>query len=179
MEKLDKYFERCIEDAFKAEEREYKPEKIKWFYIIVDSQILFSISTPYARVTRRAEYRINNNVTKNFGFDTDGNYFLDTTFQPNFVCNKFKVGNRNWYLCEKMDYNKMEQGEVIPSGRYERLCKAYHRVTTEEYREKYNELHLPSDISWNDYRNTYLNAYGKYPEVKINDKSKTVEDQMK
>lgn len=95
MRKLDEYFEKCIEDAYKAEEREYKSEKVKWFYIVVGNQILFSIHTPYARVSRKAAYRIRNNVKKNFGFDTDGDYFIDTILQPNFVCNHFMVGENN------------------------------------------------------------------------------------
>ncbi len=174
MKKIDRYFERCIEDAHKAEEREYKSERVRWFYIVVDNQILFSINTPYARVSRKAACRIRNNIKKNFGFDIDGDYFIDTILQPNFVCNHFMVGKDNMYLCEKMDDN-VEKGEVIGSGRYERLCKAYYKVTTDEFRERHDELHLPSDINWNDYRETYLKAFGEYPEVEIKEQSKTVE----
>ena len=174
MKKLDGYFEKCIEDAYKAEEREYKPEKVKWFYIVVGNQILFSIDTPYARVSRRAVCRTKNNIKKNFGFDIDGDYFIDTILQPNLVCNCFTVGKNNLYLCEKMDCDNIEKGEVIGSGRYEKLCKAYYGVSTEEFRENHDELHLPHDISWNEYHKTYLKAYGRYPEVKINERSRTV-----
>lgn len=175
MERLDRYFERCIEDAFKSEEREYKPERVTWFYIVVDNQILFLIDTPYANVDKKATYRIRNNVKKNFGFDVKGNHFIDAILQPNFVCNHFKVRDRDYFLCENINYEDMERGEVFGSGRYEKLCKAYHGVSTEEFKEKHNELHLPSNISWDDYRETYLKAYGKYPEVEIKEQSKTVE----
>lgn len=148
MIKLDEYFEKCIKDAFKAEKREYKSEKVKWFYIIVGNQILFLIDTPYVRVSKRATCRIRNNIKKNFGFDIDGDYFIDTILQPNFVRNHFKVGENDLYLCEKMDCNNIEKGEVISSGRYEKLCKAYYKVSTEEFREKHDDLHLPSNISY-------------------------------
>ncbi len=176
MEKLDKYFERCIKDAYESEGRDYKSEKVEWFYIVVDNQILFSICTPFIRVDKKAIRRIRNNITKNFGLDNNRDYFIDTILQPNFVCNYFKVGNKDYFLCEKMDCDKMEKGEVIGSGRYEKLCKAYYGVSTDEFRKKHDELHLPSNISWNYYRETFFKAFGKYPEVKIVDKSKTVED---
>ena len=176
MEKLDRYFEKCIQDAFKSEEREYKPEKVKWFYIVVEKQILFLIDTPYTRVTRRATYRINSNVWKNFGLYNNGDYFIDTILQPNYVCNKFTVNGNNYYLCKHTYYKEMKQGEVIPCFRYEELCKAYHDVSVEEFREKHDDLDLPSDIDWKDYRDTYFKAFGEYPEVEINHKSKTVSE---
>lgn len=174
MKKIDRYFERCIIDAYKSENREYKPEDINWFYVIVDNQILFSVNTPYTRVSRKIECRIRHNINKNFGFDIDGDYFIDDILQPNLVCNHFVVGNNLLYLCEKLDFDNMEIGVIIGSGRYEKLCKAYYGVSTEEFRERHDELHLPSDISWSDYRKVYFKAYGRYPEVLIQDKSETV-----
>ncbi len=91
MGKIDRYFERCIKDAYESEGRDYKSEEVEWFYIVVDNQILFSIYTPFARADRKAIRRIRNNITKNFGLDNNRDYFIDTILQPNFVCNHFKL----------------------------------------------------------------------------------------
>lgn len=177
MKTLDEYFKKCIIDAFKSENRDIDWSKIRWFYVIVDKQILSSINTPYARVSRRIEYRINSNVLKNFGLNNNGDYALDTILQPNFVCNKFEVDRRNYYLNKYEDYKHMKTGEVIPSYRYERLCMAYHDLTIEDFRRKVtedNDYHLPPNMQWNLYRETYYKAFGEYPEIEISDMSSNV-----
>lgn len=178
MKTLDEYFKKSISEAYKSENRDIDWSKIRWFYVIVDKQILFSVKTPYARVSRRIEYRINSNVLKNFGLNNNGDFALDTILQPNFVCNKFEVDRRNYYLIKNEDYKYMRTGEVMPSYRYERLCMAYHGLTIDEFREKVKkegDYHLPHNMQWNLYRETYHKALGKYPEVEISDMSSNVE----
>lgn len=177
MKTLDEYFKKCISDAYKSENRDIDWSKIRWFYVIVNKQILFSINTPYARVSRRIEYRINSNVLKNFGLNNNGDYALDTMLQPNFVCNKFEVDGRTYYLIKYKDYKHIKTGEVIPSYRYERLCLAYHGLTIDEFREMVNEdedYHLPYNMQWNHYREIYHKAFDEYPEVEISDMSNNV-----
>lgn len=177
MKTLDEYFKKCISDAYKSENRDVDWSKIRWFYVVVDKQILFSVNTPYGRVSRKIEYRINSNVLKNFGLNNSGDYALDTILQPNFVCNKFEVDGRNYYLIKYEDYKHMRTGEVIPSYRYERLCMTYHDLTAVEFRERVKEegdYHLPYNIQWNLYREIYHKAFGEYPEVKISDMSNNV-----
>lgn len=174
MKEMDRYFEKCIEEAYKAEGRDYTATNVKWFYIVVDNQILFSVSTPYIRVTRRVVNRIKNNICKNFGLHDDGDYFLDSILQPNFVCNMLFANGKKVYLCKKENYKEMKQGEVIPSFRYEQLCKAYHNVNTEEFKINHDNLYLPYNMDWNDYRKVYFKAFGKYPEVEIRHMSKTI-----
>lgn len=168
MDKLDKYFEKCIEDAYKAEERNYDASKISWFYIVVDNQILFSIDTPYAKVSRRALFRIGNNIKKNFGFDTEGDFYIFNSIDPNYVCNRFTVGKKEYFLCKVYE---IEKGRTIASGRFEKLLEAFYDIPIEdmkEYRYPFNE------ISWEKYREIYKKAYGEYPEVVITHISKTV-----
>lgn len=178
MERLDNYFEKCIKDAYKTEDREYDSKKVKWFYIVVNNQILFSVDTPYERVTRRAENRIKNNVEKNFGFKVEGDYFIDTILQPNFACNCFTVDGSVFFLCKENRYDDMEKGEVIPSGRYEKLLKAYFNINADQLRQDADKpqstYSLPYKMEWNKYREVYNKAFGKYPEVEIAYHSKTV-----
>ena len=61
--RLDTYFEKCIKDAYDSENRTYDPKQVKWFYVVVENQILFYIQTPFNRVTQKATYRIGNNIT--------------------------------------------------------------------------------------------------------------------
>lgn len=174
MQRLDNYFEKCIKEAHEAEQREYNPDRVKWFYIVVENQILFDIRTPYDRVSRRAVSRINNNVWKNFKLNNNGDYFIDDILQLNFVRNKYTIGKKDIYLCKAEEYSKMKRGEVIPSYRYEQLCKAYHDVSTEQFRDANGGLHIPYDINWSEYREIHKKAFGEYPEVKVEYLSKTL-----
>lgn len=175
MKKLENYFEKCIMEAFLSEGRTYYPQSAHYFYIIVENAILFSVETPFAKVTRKIRYRLENNIEKNFGFKTEGTgWSLDRVLQPNSVCNHFinTINNRDIYLCRGRGVNLIEPGEVFSCGRYEKLCMAYFGLTTEELKETYEVtgggLYLP-DLGWDEYREVYFKAFGEYPEVKISD----------
>lgn len=164
---IDKYITKCIKDAYASEDREYKPDEVLWFYLVVDGQLLYHIKTQYARVTRKASYRFKNNVEKHFNVRLSDEYFIDTLQQPNWVCNSFIVGEQRYYLVKNMDLDLLEDGEVIASGRYEKLCLAYYNITLDEFKKDIDKYHLPSDITWGDYKSTYIKAFGKEPCVNI------------
>lgn len=172
-EKLRSYIIKVIQDAYKSENREYDPSKISWYAVLVDGGCLYGVWTPYLRVTSRIEYRLKNNLKKHFNLkDRDEvDYFVDSIFQINFSTNKFKVGKQNYYVCERRNYASEESGSTLPSGHYEKLCMAYHNVGTEEFMEMYKtddfkQYGVPLDLKWNEYREIYKKAFGKYPEVK-------------
>lgn len=179
MTKIDKYFEKCIKDAHISEQREFNPDRVSWFYVVVNDQILFNINTPYRRVTSKALYRVQNNIEKNFGlkvkeeFTKDG-YFLDTVLQVNHVCNRITVGKHHFFICKKISLEDAEKGEVIPAGRYEKLIKAYYNISIDQYKENPDNYHLPYDIKWEEYREVYFKAYGEYPEIEIRECSSFV-----
>jgi hypothetical protein len=173
MERLNKYFEKVIKEAYESEEREYA-KNTSWFYVIVGNQILFSINTPYERVSRKARRRIENNITKNFSLSADGNFYLDSILQPNFICNVVKANGKSYYLCSKDSYDDNSNGEAMISGKYEKLIKAYHNITIDDYKKAPENYYLPHNISWEEYKETYKKAYGKYPGVDIKDTSDNV-----
>lgn len=168
MTKIDKYLYKCIKDAYESENRTFDAAKIQYYYIIMDNkQFLFMIDTPFARVTRKAINKIKNNIAKHFDIILDGDYYIDSILQPNFVCNHIKAYNKDMYVCKHRDIMKDPTGEVIPSARYEKLCMAYHNVELKTYKEKHDKLHLPHNILWNAYRNAYYKAFSQYPEANI------------
>lgn len=171
---LYKYIEKVIKDAYKSEGRKYKKDTCKWFYVVIDNDLIYRIYTPYSRVTSRIEYRLNHNITKNFGFTIEEKYFLDEVLQVNFVTNQINVNGEIYYICKSINYDEMPKGKYIPSGRYEELCRAYcinmyNDFTEEDFADivKKGVFHLPIDISWESYRWLYHKAFNKYPEVRI------------
>lgn len=70
MKNLDDYIRKCIQDACECEGRDIKsdPSQLeKYFYIVIDDCVLFSIYTKWEKVNRRVRYRLRNNLEKNFG----------------------------------------------------------------------------------------------------------------
>lgn len=164
---VDNYFALCIKDAYAKEKRTLDWDRVSYFFIIVENNILSLIHTPYERITRAVVSRINKNIEKNFGLNPNGHYFLDTQLQVNLVCNCFTINKKKFFLCRKIDFDKAERGEVMASERYERLVKAYYNITTEELKQDLatgTDRFLP-DMSWSEYRETYFEAYNKYPEI--------------
>lgn len=58
------YIDKVIVDACKAENR---PNDVRYACRILNGALLFAIKTQYIRVRRRVEYRMLNNLNKNFG----------------------------------------------------------------------------------------------------------------
>lgn len=175
IEAIDRYFNTCIEEAHKSENRVYNPDKTLWLYALVGNEINYVVQTPFTRVNRRVSYRLNNNLGRNFGLVLSSVYFIDTVLQPNFVCNHTSVSDKDFYLCKvlgEIEISKIYHSwGIIPCTRYERLCAAYHDVTS---RDEFQSLvmegnyHIPfNKMSWSDYREVYKKAFGKYPEINV------------
>lgn len=191
-----KYFEKVIRESFDTENRKEKFDENKRYYtfIIEGGIIHFSVGTPFSRVTRRATYRLINNLKKNFGLIVDEcrytednhRYFKSTdgTIDVNFVCNRFRTCFGLFDLVDMENKYVKMKGNVIPSYRNENLVKAYYDIDEDEYRrrmeayDKNNEdphgdrnkdffCHLPYNISWKKYREIYKKAFGEYPELVI------------
>lgn len=188
---LCSYFDRVIRDAFESEKRQIKKDKQYYIFVIENGVIHFIVKTPFERVTRKAIYRLRENLNKNFGLIADNgtscddnHRFLhkdDGSVSVNFACNKYKTCIGNFYLDDMMNDLVEKQGNVIPSYRYEKLIEAYYDIDEDEYRrrtDRYDDLrtqgkkeecycHIPSSISWKDYRKLYRKAFGDYPEIVV------------
>lgn len=156
---LNQYFENCINDAYVSESRPIDSKRTVYWYIIIENQILFHIKTPYQRVTSKATRRINNNIEKNFGLITNGNYFIDTVLQPLFVCNHFTVGKQHYFLCKK----DKTGNEAIE--RRNQLLKAYYDCTDDDLEKDSNNKYAIPNLNWSDYKKLYIKAYGTSPEI--------------
>lgn len=172
MESLDRYFEKCIKDAYMSEQREYIPEKATWWYVVVENQLIFSINTPYAKVERRARYRIHRNISRNFGFGDNGCYYISPVVDYNFMCNKFRVGNKDYYLCKS---DEIEQGRLIGSSKMEKFYSTYFDIPEDQLTSHMiDDLHLPRYMDWDKFRALYFDAFSRYPETIIQHKSDNV-----
>lgn len=179
---IDGYIEKCIIDAYSSEKREYEEDKVNFFYVILEipgatgpikKEIHFHINTQYDRVTRKALYRLENNVQKNFGI-LPGNYYnieTDSVLQHAFVCNKIivKKGNRTWgYYINDYSSERLHGKVLSDAGRHEKLVMAYHDLDYDKYTEDtYLQYSFPNDISWNDYLQLHEKAFGKTCKINI------------
>lgn len=172
--KLKNYINLCIKDACLSENRKYEPEKHKWFAIVIDNQLLFHYKCPYRRVIRKVKYRIFKNIKKNFNIEPDGCYSFTDIIDADYVCKHIIVDGIDLFVEKVIPYDEMDRGIVIPSGRYEKLCLAYHDISIQEFKESYehnltkvNKFYLPFNIKWEDYKKTYYKAFGVYPDSGI------------
>lgn len=177
MRRLDDYFATCIKDAYKDEGRKYNASEVVCFYVVVGDQLLFEVETPYERVTRKVVYRVRNNMQKNFGFTTQGNFCLASHIDVNHVCNKLVVrcGNKDhvYHLLDMDNKFIKRKGKFSPCYRYEELCRVYHDIPKDMHSER-NFEHLPLNITWDTYRRVFFEAFNVAPEVEIDHKSKNV-----
>jgi len=169
LNEVNNYFIKCIQDSFKCENRKYDISKTNYFFIIVGNQILYELNTPFERVTRRINYRLRNNLFKNFKLDFSGNYFYCTEFSPNFACIKFYVNNKIYYLCKNNIENLNKHGEVFECYRYEELCKNYFNISTKDLKIDVKKFHIPIDINWDEYCRLNLKTFGINPYEYINE----------
>ena len=183
--KIESYFEKCILDAFKSENIDFEKAKkrVYYYFVIIGNEIVYSVHTPYNRVNTKIEYRLRNNLERNFGLAISVRYKLDRVdcypggVSPAFFRNIVMFGNIPLWL---IDYHneKMFTGREIPNGIYEELCKAYHNIDTLN-RNTGSHLseetwHLPSDLSWEEYRKLYYRCFKEYPEVYVRGHSRNL-----
>lgn len=167
--------ENCIENAirqvFREERRVFYADKVLWFYVVVGEQVFFKFDAPYAKIVQKVHQRVTSLLEKHYALSGSGRFFIDKMMQPNFTVGKFYVRGEEYYLCESRDYLSESSGEVLPCAHYEKLCEAFHNVSPEEFLVSPERYHLPSDLSWKDFKEVYKKAFGEFPCVDIRDHS--------
>lgn len=160
---LDKYIEKCFIDAFASEEREYNRDAWSYEYIIVNNRFVIPVvNCKYGRVLRRAEYRIKNNIERNFGLVIPENRWLinsadSTWLDPNFVFCYVKIGKKTYEIDQTVDMNE----EFVP---YLEILKTTQRrgITEDTLRS----------FSFNEYKKLWIQTFGDFhPSLKITDTS--------
>lgn len=178
------YVEKCFKDAFKSEEREYNEDFWDFEYILFkrEKELQFTLYPitwcKYARVLRKVENRLRNNLQKNFDvkyYDIrESNLHLDIYYPPNTICPNFaklmvknkvdKIGS----VTVIDNLNGISKGKVIPSGIYESLILQYYNIDIEELKSLYdNDIrrHLPSfqitESDWKAFNKLWENTFHK------------------
>lgn len=70
---VDNYVKKVIFDACKAENR---PNDVKYKFCIIEDNVVMDLKSNYLRVIRRIEYRLKNNLPKNFGLKYNEDFTL-------------------------------------------------------------------------------------------------------
>ena len=168
MKKIDNYFKKCVVDAYTCEKRPYDQSLVSYFYVIIGDKILFKVETPYTRVTKLITGRLERTLPKYFGLKTkDTGYWIDDTLQTNHACNKIVSRGKEFYICDS-------NAEV----RYNHLLSAFHDKPIDEIMEAnmFSAMYTLPPMKWNEYRELYKKAYGKYPNIEITDRSFNVKE---
>ena len=179
-EDLRKYVEKCFADAFKAEDRPYDSKAWNCEWILIKNQVGVYQFYPvlwckYSRVRRKVEYRLKNNIKKNFSLhygDTD-QMRVDVrsdSIDLNFTQAKFikTDGSESIYLDvydDKTCDNDLT-GECMPAYTYEKLLFQYWGITAEMYRklptdDEKRDLPYSFHSNWEEYSSLYKETFNK------------------
>ena len=129
---IRKYVEKCFRDAFKTEGRNYNREDWDFEYVLIKKSNDIVIMCPiirckYSRILRKVDYRLAQNLMKNFGIaykETDNTvcYFYNNgQIDFNYTLAMFQYKNENWALNIE-DYSNpvnKKSGECMPAYTYE------------------------------------------------------------
>lgn len=179
-ENLRNYVEKCFKDAFKAEDREYNEKlwSFEWVMIKNSSSVfqLYPIMRcKFDRVLRRVEWRLQNNLMKNFGVqygNTDDMrclFYEDGQIDFNFTKAMFKTKRGNVSLSVIDDKTNPSEnnliGECMPSCTYEKLLFQYWKMDSKSYHalsENDEKRHLPDFFRkyWNAFKSLYKETFG-------------------
>lgn len=179
--KLNYYIGLCLRQAYESEMRDYdsdvKDNKISWYYIVVGNQLLYTIKTPYARVSRKVCNRIEKNIDRHFQLTTKGCFYLSNQFDINFTTNKLSFQGKDLYLQKVIPFDEIEKGNVFACKYYEDMCMAYNGISLQTlYKAPVKYSAVMSDISWGGYVETYKRVYDKVPMVDIRYTSLNITD---
>ena len=148
---LKEYISKVCKDACISEQR---PIHVDYQYAIVEDKLIFAVRTKYQRVTRRINYRLDNNIGKNFGLvfcNVEDIYskidFVSECIDPNFSF-------ASWVLFGKWGTLRCGEDSILnphlhischeygEKNKYQRLCEAgycpnlnYGENTAEEWKE--------------------------------------------
>ena len=169
MQKLDNYIKKCFEDAFKTEDRQYNEKDWNYEYVVVNNELVVPISwCKYKKVQRRAEYRIKNNIEKNFGLKIAEHGFgickssESCWLDPNHTVAYLSINNIEYRMdvySEFKDDNNSVPYIIMLDYLKER------GISEDEFRK----------YSFEDYKKVWIEVFGDFhPEVKITDTSENV-----
>lgn len=157
--RIQKYIDKCFEDAFASENRTFEIRDYCFRFVIVDSNIdgyhlLPLISTcKYERIRRKVQTRLSNNLHKNFNIHfgrTDDFRFL--TYKDGYVEGRFSSATFDYNYCQGYfavdkngkninvslslfdeDYFDMKRGNTMIAYRYEKLLFHYWQIDADIY----------------------------------------------
>lgn len=175
---IRKYVDKCFTDAFCAEGREICPYTFE--YVLVKNtdgvfQMFSIIKCKYDRVRRRVEYRLANNLKKNFGIhygntenlrgeldDFDG--FIDLNYGKAMFTSNGKLFWLQLFDSRFNPYEEGKTGECMISYIVEKLLFKYWGLDTDIYRtlpENDERRHIPSEYlhDWNLFSQLYLDTF--------------------
>ena len=173
-ESMENYIEKCFQQAFLSEEKDYKPEYWNFKYILLNYDnkgfilVPVVITCKYARVLRKVTYRLKNNLWKNFGIDFCGDSYLTIGVVPNSGIdynftramvttngkNKIAINVYNDWLSEK-------EGETMPAFLYEQICLGC--LASEGKYKIEDGYSVPESLknNWNLYKEIYEKRIGE------------------
>ncbi len=155
---IDRYIQKVIDDAFKAEER--TNQNTQWQYRVIGSNMLFVIKCPYERVARKAVWRLLKNVPKNFGL---GFHFVNDNATK--VC--YDAWNVSRFsLADEADPNFGIDAWTV-FGK-ERVIQAFgmQRDSGLDYLNSLKEFgydYMEDNVPWKTFEAAYKAVYGKTP----------------
>ena len=163
------YIDRCFQDSFAAENRQFNKSDYSAEWIMVKNangkfQFYPIINCKYKRVERRVLYRLENNFKKNFGLvfgDTlvlmcvlydNGGIDLDNTYAM------FQTAKGNISL-SIFDCN-------LPESRYNKLILKYWSLDVDSYRNlplssEKRYLPLSFQYDWDAFKKLYKDTFGR------------------
>lgn len=163
--KLYSYIEKVINEAALTEQR---PNDVQYQFLIIENDLLFAIKSNYQRVRRRIEYRLLNNLKRNFGLRF--NLVYPDSLSENHDCFRESA------------YRAYDSGNCIDANNafMEWNCFGHNMIITSCYGlRSHNELGLPhlnkllefgydytkssDNKNWTKFETAYEQAYGEIP----------------
>lgn len=164
---IKKYIDLCIEQSCEAEGRE---NDVRYWYKIINDELLFFIRTKYNRVKRRIIHRMLRNLPKNFGLTftlvypyavKEGMEYLekrvydimsiDTGIDPNYAIDLWKIDGQGWVIRSAYG-NHPDDGE---------LNAMKHLNALKEHGYDYMKIEDRKD--WKKFYDAFFAVYGMTP----------------
>ena len=178
-ETLRSYVEKCFKDAFKAENRDYNEKLWSFEWVMIKNpsgafQLYPIMWCKFNRVLRRVEWRLQNNLMKNFDVHYGNteemrcSFYSDGQIDFNFTQAMFHTKKGNLSLSvynEKTNvYENGLRGECMIAYTYEKLLFKYWNLDAESYNalsENDEKRHLPKALQkdWTAFKTLYNETF--------------------
>ena len=178
-ENLRSYVEKCFKDAFRAENRDYNEKLWSFEWVMIKNpsgvfQLYPIMWCKFSRVLRRVEWRLQNNLLKNFGVQYENTndmsclFYDDGQIDFNFTKAMFqtKQGNVSLSVIDNNTnpYENDLTGKCIPAYTYEKLLFQYWNLDSESYNalsENDEKRYLPDFLrkDWNAFKFLYNETF--------------------